>query len=421
MASISDSLVTHELSLLERFQRVRRFTDLITGPLSAEDCMVQSMPDVSPTRWHMAHTTWFFETFILCHEEGSVFDQEFNYLFNSYYNAIGKQFPRPQRGLISRPSLERIKEYRSEVDRRMADFLAGPNVTQSIAQAVLIGLNHEQQHQELMLTDIKHVLSCNPTLPVYREGSFASGVTSSDHWSEFEEGIYEIGAFEGFAFDNESPRHRRFQESFRVAGSPVTCGQWIEFIEAGGYQHPNHWLAMGWTAVQEQQWDAPLYWVRQNDSWMVFTLAGLVPVRPEWPVCHVSYFEADAFARWSGSRLPTEFEWEVASREGAGNQFADQLWSAGQALHPAAEQPTRGAINQMMGSVWEWTSSSYAAYPGYSPPAGALGEYNGKFMCNQYVLKGGSVATSRDHVRPTYRNFFPPDARWQFSGLRLAH
>jgi len=281
-------------------------------------------------------------------------------------------------------------------------------------------LNHEQQHQELMLTDIKHVLSCNPTLPVYQPGHLATVQRLDQDWFEFEEGLYEIGANGGFAFDNELPRHRTWLEPFGLASSPVTCGQYIEFIEAGGYQRPDPWLSLGWSTVQQQQWDAPLYWVRQGSEWMIFTLAGLVPVGLDWPVCHVSYFEADAFARWAGYRLPTEFEWEVASGRASGNQFADQLWDEQQAIHPTAEKGPAGSIQQMLGSVWEWTSSSYAPYPGYAPPAGALGEYNGKFMCNQYVLRGGSVATSRDHIRTSYRNFFPPEARWQFSGFRLA-
>lgn len=421
MSSISELPSTRKQTLADRYRHVRQFTDQIAEPLSAEDCMVQSMPDVSPIRWHMAHTTWFFETFILAHEgDQHVFDPQFNYLFNSYYNTIGKQFPRPQRGLISRPGLARIKEYRRAVDRQMMDLLTRPDLSQEVADAVLIGLNHEQQHQELMLTDIKHVLSCNPTLPVYRPGSFPDALRPNQDWFEFEEGVYEVGAVDEFAFDNEFPRHRKFLESFGLASSPVNCGQYIEFIEAGGYQRPDHWLSLGWSTAEQQQWDAPLYWVRQDGEWRVYTLAGLVPVCPEWPVCHLSYFEADAFARWAGYRLPTEFEWEVASGQGSGNQFADQLWLSDQAIHPAFENGPSESIQQMMGTVWEWTSSSYAAYPGYTPPAGALGEYNGKFMCNQYVLRGGSVATSRDHIRTTYRNFFPPDARWQFSGFRLA-
>jgi ergothioneine biosynthesis protein EgtB len=410
------------LSLAEQYRRVRRFTEQIAEPLSDEDCMVQSMPDVSPTRWHMAHTTWFFETFVLKKQPGyEVYDESFSYLFNSYYNAVGTQFPRPQRGLISRPGLQTIKNYRRYVDEQMKSMLSAANLPPEVSSTVLIGIHHEQQHQELMLTDIKHVLSCNPTLPIYQSGTITAPQESALHWFEFDAGVETVGLDgDEFAFDNERPSHQTYLADFSMAGRPVSCGEYIDFISDGGYRRPEHWLSLGWMQVQEQAWDAPLYWVQRDGEWMVFTLAGLLPVNPNWPVCHVSYFEADAFARWSGHRLPTEFEWEVASRQGSGTQFADRLFAQQLAIHPLGEDCTADSLSQMFGSVWEWTSSSYSAYPGYSPPDGALGEYNGKFMCNQYVLRGGSVATSRDHVRPTYRNFFPPSARWQFSGLRLA-
>lgn len=406
---------------LAEYQSVRAFTDKIIEPLSAEDCMVQSMDDVSPARWHIAHTTWFFETFVLKatgkYEE---YDPQFNYLFNSYYNSIGKQFPRPQRGFISRPGLDEIKAYRHHVDCQMEQGFANGVFDSKLERVIEVGLHHEQQHQELMLTDIKHVLSCNPTMPKYMDAPFDTTNNRAQTWIEIDEGLHSIGHQEtGFSFDNESPRHQVFLNNAKVSGELVTCGEYLEFINDGGYQRPEHWLAMGWSAVNDKGWDAPMYWVNQNGTWYQFTLSGLHPIDMDWPVCHVSYFEADAFARWSGHRLPTEFEWEAASYRSPQQDltdapFADRLIAAGNSIHPT-RSPTG-----MLGSLWQWTSSSYAAYPGYRPPAGAIGEYNGKFMCNQYVLRGGSVATSSNHIRSTYRNFFPPDARWQFFGIRLA-
>lgn len=422
ITSINDTK-TLRSQILKRYQQVRRLSDRIVQPLSAEDCMVQSMDDVSPTRWHLAHTTWFFETFVLSRfKDYEVFDPQFNFLFNSYYNTVGKQFPRPQRGFVSRPGLDEIKQYRKHVDRHVVDLIESDRMNDEIAGTLLIGTHHEQQHQELMLTDIKHVLSCNPTMPVYRDDKLASSRPGTGKWWEFDEGIYEVGVSKApFSFDNESPRHRAFIHDFAVSEDLVSCGQFIEFMEDGGYQRPEHWLAMGWDAVGNGDWDAPLYWFQQDGQWMQFTLAGPVPVDPRWPICHLSYFESDAYARWSGHRLPTEFEWEVAceatsqiSGDARLEGFVDQLLERNEAIHPT------GSPASMLGGLWQWTSSSYAAYPGYRPPAGALGEYNGKFMCNQYVLRGGSVATSSDHIRSSYRNFFPPGARWQFSGLRLA-
>ncbi len=419
MSEASQSIVESS-SLESRYQQTREFTNQIVAPLTPEDCMVQSMDDVSPTRWHIAHTTWFFETFVLGRRDDyREYDPSFNYLFNSYYNTIGRQFPRPQRGFISRPGLQEIKNYRTYVDQHLIQFLAKGEFDDRTKATIEVGLNHEQQHQELMLTDIKHVLSCNPTLPTYCDWAFDDCGDPSARWVEFQAGIHEVG-FNGdtFSFDNESPSHRVFLDRFRIAENLVTCGQYLEFVESGGYAKPEYWLSLGWSTVQQNHWDAPLYWTKKGDHWYQFTLAGLTPVNEDWPVCHVSYFEADAFARWAGKRLPTEFEWEVACRSQP-NQlvaapFADHLVANENAIHP-----TRSPEG-MLGSVWQWTSSSYGAYPGYRPPAGAIGEYNGKFMCNQYVLRGGSVATSSHHIRPTYRNFFPADARWQFSGLRLA-
>jgi ergothioneine biosynthesis protein EgtB len=386
--------------------------------------MVQSMADVSPTRWHIAHTTWFFETFLLKPSGGyREFDPQFNYLFNSYYNQVGKQFPRPQRGLISRPGLSEIKRYRQHVDCAMDSLFDGGDIDSERAAVIEIGLNHEQQHQELILTDIKHVLSCNPMLPCYQDTEFDTCGAEQTGWRSLKEGQYEIGfAGDGFCFDNELPRHTVYLHRCQLSRDLVTCGQYVEFINDGGYLRPDHWLSMGWAAVQQNQWESPLYWVQQGGNWKMFTLAGLQDMNPAWPVCHISYFEADAFARWAGHRLPTEFEWEIGCQQiGDDNQrsqvdepFADYLLDRGLAVHP-----TRSPAG-FQGGVWQWTSGSYGPYPGYRPPAGAIGEYNGKFMCNQYVLRGGSVATSQDHIRSTYRNFFPADARWQFSGIRLA-
>jgi ergothioneine biosynthesis protein EgtB len=382
------------------------------------------MPDVSPTRWHLAHTTWFFETFVLtARPDYRVYHPEFNYLFNSYYNTVGPQFARPRRGLLSRPGLGEVRQYRQYVDEQMLRLLANEALSAQTASIVELGLHHEQQHQELMLTDIKHVFSCNPLWPAYREDEIpVSGAVAASNWIHFGEGIYRIGHDgPGFAYDNESPRHRQFLEAFQIAGRLVTCGEYLQFIEDGGYRRPELWLSAGWQHACQEGWEAPLYWVRRDGTWSVFTLAGLRELDPAQPVCHVSYFEADAYATWAGYRLPTEAEWELASEQVPieGN-FADRLLDQARAVHPNSTAPGNADPAQMFGDVWEWTSSPYAPYPGFRIADGALGEYNGKFMCNQYVLRGGSCATSHNHMRRTYRNFFPPDARWQFSGIRLA-
>ena len=420
------STCSHSERLLNCYRAIRNTTDQIVEPLSPEDCMVQSMDDVSPTRWHLAHTTWFFETFILKDRSGyQVFDPQFNFLFNSYYNTIGEQFPRPQRGFISRPGLDEMRNYRQYVDQHMHELLQSEEVDESLARVIDVGLNHEQQHQELILTDIKHVLACNPTFPIYQDLAMDNVQDSvADHWISIDDGVYSIG-YEGpnFSFDNESPVHSTFLQPCEVSSRLVRCGEFLEFIEDGGYEKPEYWLSLGWSAVQQNRWNAPMYWLQQDNQWKTFTLAGLQAIHPDWPICHVSYFEADAFARWAGMRLPTELEWEVAERICSEDNdasmldeqpFVDVLLANQRAIHP-----TRSPKG-FMGSVWQWTSSSYTAYPGYRAPEGAIGEYNGKFMCNQYVLRGGSVATSSSHIRPTYRNFFPADTRWQFAGLRLA-
>jgi ergothioneine biosynthesis protein EgtB len=407
-----------------RYAEVRRFSEQLSEPLSAEDCAIQSMPDVSPTRWHLAHTTWFFETFVLSQfPNHELFNADYAYLFNSYYNTIGKQYPRSQRGLLSRPGLDEVRTWRHHVDTLVLDALrTGEGVTEDTLQLLEVGMHHEQQHQELMLTDIKHVLSRNPLRPIYRDGQFGvSRRSESSGHLKIDEGIYWIGHDGGsFAFDNEAPRHRVFLNEFDVSRDLTTCGGYLQFIDDGGYQRPEFWLSAGWQTVCDQEWQAPLYWFRKDDQWYQFTLAGPREVEPRLPVTHVSYFEAEAFARWSQSRLPTEAEWEVASQYGTvdGN-FVDKLLAEDSAIHPHGGAGSDASIVNMFGDVWEWTASPYVPYPGYASPAGAIGEYNGKFMCNQFVLRGGSCATSSDHIRGSYRNFFPPDARWQFAGIRL--
>jgi len=411
-------------TLAERFRSVRRFSEVLASPLSTEDCALQSMTDASPTKWHLAHTTWFFETFVLSEQPSyQVYDESYSYLFNSYYNTVGKQFPRSQRGLMSRPGLAEILAYRQHVDEQMVGFLTSKgDLNKRLVQVVEIGLHHEQQHQELILTDIKHVFSRNPLRPAYRECAFAESQDGgSSNWLEYEEGIHWIGQ-EGtdFSFDNESPSHRVFLESFGLCDQLVTCGEYLRFIEEGGYERPELWLSLGWEKVCQQGWCAPLYWYQRDNQWYEFSLSGPQRMVPSLPVCHVSYFEADAFARWSDARLPTEAEWEVASCDVPlqGN-FVDTCWTSDATIHPGCGSPSVIHPANMFGDVWEWTASPYIPYPGYAPPSGALGEYNGKFMCNQYVLRGGSCATSSTHIRNTYRNFFPPDARWQFTGMRL--
>jgi ergothioneine biosynthesis protein EgtB len=408
--------------LRERFAAVRATTLALAAPLSAEDCALQSMPDASPVKWHLAHTTWFFETFVLQrHLRGyRPFDPAFRVLYNSYYNAIGERHPRPERGLLSRPALDEVLAYRVHVEACAGSLFAAAGADPALAQVLELGLQHEQQHQELILTDVLHLLSRNPLAPAYHRPSTAPSHTPPVHrWIAHEGGLSEIGADgAGFAFDNESPRHRAFIAPFELASHPVTNREYFAFIEDGGYRRPELWLALGWDHVQAHKWEAPLYWDRRDGRWMSFSLGGRVEVAPDAPLVHVSLFEADAFARWAGARLPTEFEWEVAARDA---RVDGNLLESGM-LHPSPPDvaPSDAAPAQVFGDVWEWTQSSYAPYPGFAPAPGAVGEYNGKFMCNQYVLRGGSCATPRAHIRATYRNFFPPEARWQFSGVRLA-
>lgn len=409
-------------ALAERYTAVRQRTECLAAPLSAEDCQVQSMPDASPTKWHLAHTSWFFETFILeRHSENfAPFHPAFRALYNSYYNGIGNAHPRPQRGLISRPALDEVLAYRRHIDERITGLLIGNGgIPAGLAALVELGLNHEEQHQELILTDLKHMLSCNPLRPAYgRRWPLAPVRPQPLAWLRYDEGLRWIGHDgHGFAFDNESPRHREFVAAFELASRPVTNGEFAAFIDDGGYRRPELWLSLGWDTVRAENWQQPLYWQRHDAGWKVFTLQGLVDMDPYTPVCHVSFFEADAYARWAGARLPTEAEWETAAISAA---VEGNFLEAG-ALHPLPLTRVVDAhAGQLFGDVWEWTASPYAPYPGFRPWSGAVGEYNGKFMCDQYVLRGGSCATPRAHIRATYRNFFPPSARWQFSGMRLA-
>jgi ergothioneine biosynthesis protein EgtB len=405
-------------ALARRYREVRERTEWLCAPLSPEDQTAQSMPDASPAKWHRAHTTWFFETFVLrpCHAGYQPLDERYAYLFNSYYNAVGPQYFRPHRGLVTRPGVAAVGEYRAHVDRAMTDLLSGraPLRAEVPASVVELGLNHEEQHQELILTDVKHLLAHNPTWPAYRDGaaSPAGLPAAAMGWLPFAEGIYEIGhAGPGFAFDNEGPRHRVFLQGFELARRAVTVGEYLEFVADGGYRRPELWLSDGWRTVQERRWEAPLYWIAEGGERRAFTLGGLRPLDQAEPVCHVSYFEADAYARWAGARLPSEAEWEVT----AADRPVEGLFLESGRCHPGAA----GAAS-IFGDVWVWTQSAYLPYPGYRPPPGAIGEYNAKFMSGQMVLRGGSCATPQDHIRATYRNFFPPDARWQFSGIRLA-
>ena len=409
-------------ALAERFAAVRATTRNLAAPLSPEDCAIQSMPEASPTKWHLAHTTWFFETFVLAGHDPKrkPFDPAFKVLFNSYYNSVGDKHPRPQRGLLSRPSLDQVLEYREHVERDILALIREGSLAPELRDLIGLGIQHEQQHEELILTDLKHMLSCNPLKPAYQKNWPLTSIQGREpHWIGVDGGAHQIGhGEESFAFDNETPRHTVWIHDFELASHPVTNGEFIEFIEAGGYRDPDLWLSAGWDTVLARGWEAPLYWERRDGRWHTFTLHGMMPVEPNTPVCHVSFFEAEAFARWAGARLPTEAEWEVAV---ADTPIEGNFMESG-ALHPLAlrESPPEGRLAQVFGDVWEWTRSDYAPYPRYRRGRGAVGEYNGKFMCNQYVLRGGSCATPASHIRPTYRNFFPADARWQFSGVRLA-
>ncbi len=412
--------------LADAYTHIRRFTESLAAPLETEDYVVQSMPDVSPTRWHLAHTTWFLETFVL--GDGAPgykpFDPAFTELFNSYYNAVGQQFPRDRRGLLSRPTVREVFAYRKHVDDHMSEWLAGdgPGMAPEKLPIVELGLHHEQQHQELILTDIKHVFSCNPLHPIYRPGATARDGVSQPvapiEWIHHDEGVRRIGYVGGgFSHDNEHPAHDELVHDFDIANRLITNGEYLQFMAGGGYERSELWLSDGWSTVCNQGWCAPLYWIQRDGAWHEFTLSGLRPLDLAEPVCHVSYYEADAYARFFGVYLPRENAWETAAADvPLEGRFAEDGH-----FHPRPA-PRTGATGpvQMFGDLWEWTCSPYVAYPGYRPQPGALGEYNGKFMVNQMTLRGGSCATPLTHIRRTYRNFFPPNARWQFTGIRLA-
>lgn len=415
----------------DRFLEIRRFTEFLGETLTPEDCVIQSMADCSPVRWHLAHTTWFFEQFVLSVADKNYkpFHPRFAYLFNSYYVQVGDRWERPQRGLLSRPTVAEIYDYRHHVDEAVMTLL-GRNEPLPVdaAHAFEIGLQHEQQHQELILTDIKHALSMNPLRPVYREEAASPEQRSAPplQWIHFDEVISEVGfdeTHDGFFYDNEGPRHRQLVPAFELAARCVTNGEYLEFLSDGGYERAELWLSEGWNLASQQGWKHPLYWEPGDGAggWATFTLGGMKPLQKDEPVTHLSFFEADAFARWAGVDLPTEAQWEHACMAtGCDSSINSTNFVDDGSFHPRVVRPAHSSLQQMLGDVWEWTASSYRPYPGYRPVDGALGEYNGKFMSNQMVLRGGSCATSRSHIRPTYRNFFPSDARWQFSGLRLA-
>lgn len=411
--------------LVDHYTAVRQQTDRLIAHLSAEDACVQSMPDASPAKWHLGHTSWFFETFILQEfvPDYTIVDPAFNFLFNSYYDSVGKRHARPQRGLLTRPSLDRVKDYRRHVDDHMTRLLTQQE--EAVHGLVTIGLHHEMQHQELFVTDILHALSHNPLHPALRQDSLPSSQTISTpaDMIAFDGGLTEIGApqansmtWAGFSYDCEQPVHKVYVQPFKLASRLVNNADWLAFMEDGGYRDPLLWLSDGWAQIQAHDWQAPLYWQEQDDGWHRFGAHGLQPVDPAAPVCHVSYYEADAYARWAGKRLPSEAEWELAAKDRTidGNFLEQEAW---QPLAPARDA---APLADLYGDVWQWTQSPYTAYPGFKTNQGALGEYNGKFMSNQMVLRGGSCATPRQQLRPTYRNFFYPHQRWQFMGLRLA-
>ena len=411
--------------LLERFHRVRAQSEALAAPLSPEDQTVQSMPDASPTKWHLAHTSWFFEQFVLSERLAGYrpYDDNFFFLFNSYYEGAGPRHERPQRGLVTRPGAAEVLAYRAHVTAAMAAYLtdAGADELAAVAPLVTLGLHHEQQHQELLLTDILHAFACNPLAPAYapyRPVEHQEPVPLQ--WLGFDGGIHEIGhprstEGDGFAFDNEGPRHEVLLRPFALANRAVTNAEWLAFMADGGYRTATLWLSDGWAAVQREGWEAPGYWLERDGEWTSMTLAGRQPIEPEAPACHLSFYEADAYARWAGARLPGEAEWEVATQglDLQGNTIQSGL------LRPAPAASGSG-LRQAFGDVWEWTQSPYGPYPGFAPAAGTVGEYNGKFMCNQMTLRGGSCVTPEGHIRASYRNFFYPHQRWQFTGLRLA-
>jgi ergothioneine biosynthesis protein EgtB len=421
--------------MIRRYSQVRSRTEALAAPLSAEDMLVQSMPDASPTKWHLAHTTWFFEEFVLARFDPAHrwHDERWRFLFNSYYEAAGPRHPRGARGLLSRPSLDEVRAWRARIDERMLALLATGDA--GALPFALTGTHHEEQHQELILTDVKHALAANPLRPAYASrdasahelaGAAAAidGASPSIEWLAHEGGVTSIGhEGSGFAFDNEGPRHRVFVDSFRLASRLVTNAEYAQFIDEGGYERPEFWLSDGWATASTEGWKAPLYWERAAGGWDVFTLHGIEALDRARPVTHTSFYEADAYARWAGHRLPTENEWEIAAApETVEGNFLESGCLSARAVGPGSERddPRRGGAHQLFGDAWEWTASAYLPYPKYRPASGALGEYNGKFMSGQMVLRGGSCLSPQAHLRASYRNFFPPQVRWQMTGIRLA-
>jgi len=415
---VQSSRAVKALDLISRYKTVRDRSASVCAPLSIEDHAVQTMPDASPAKWHLGHTTWFFETFVLAPLGQPPHDERWSVVFNSYYDGAGPRIDRGRRGLVSRPSLDEVHAYRAEVDDRIANALEHGAIDDAAAAVIELGLHHEQQHQELMITDLKHALAMQPLQPAYRDDLDRTGGTvDSLQWEELAGGVVEIGAGErGFAFDNERPRHRVVVEPYRLACRPVSNAEVLGFIAEGGYTEPRLWLADGFAAATREGWRAPLYW-QHDGAWVTYDLTGVRAIDPTETACHLSYFEADAIARWAGARLPTEAEWEHAAAE---LRPREGHWADDDRLHPRAASGSGPGLAQMFGDVWEWTQSAYAAYPGFRTLAGALGEYNGKFMSGQMTLRGGSCFTPRGHVRATYRNFFAPSARWQMTGVRLA-
>ena len=415
-------------ALTERFESVRRFTEELCRPLVTEDFVVQPIEDVSPPKWHLGHTTWFFEQVLLQQFVPNYgrFHEQYFFIFNSYYQAFGDRVDRVLRGTLSRPTVSEVMTYRAEIDKRMIDLInrIPESRSEEMAELVELGLHHEQQHQELLVTDIKYIFASNPLLPIYTSNRppLSDARVPNAHFKAFEGGLVEIGATgEGFAYDNEFPRHQTFVHDFALMDRLITCGEYLEFIQDSGYRTVDLWLSNAWDTINARGWDKPLFWVNTDNHWQVITASGIHDLIPSEPVCHLSYFEAAAYARWAGKRLPTEFEWELAASSLDTGRYAGNFVNE-KYFHPVpvgtiAEE---GALKQMFGDVWEWTNSAYLPYPGYRQVAGPLGEYNGKFMNDQMVCRGGSCATSRNHFRYTYRNFFQSDKRWQFTGLRLA-
>ena len=409
------------------FLYVRKASEKICEPLEIEDYVVQPIEDVSPPKWHLGHTSWFYEAMFLDKYLNNYkpYHPTYSFLFNSYYHSLGDRWDRPRRGVLSRPSVKEVYQYRKEITQRMTELIH--NISEEkwveFKDLLILGLNHEQQHQELLVTDIKYILASNPLFPAYRNGgnSGSSQEAFKANYIPFDSKVYEIGySGDGFCYDNEQPHHQIYLSPFKLMDRLVTNVEYLEFIEDGGYQNFAHWLSDGWDCLQKNGWKAPLNWIQLDNEWHEITLQGLQKLNKASPVCHVSYYEAEAYASWAKKRLPTEAEWEVAARLTHGEDRSGNFWE-NQHLHPqVANKNEKFSLKQMLGDVWEWTGSSYLPYPGYKQMEGALGEYNGKFMINQMVLRGGSCATARDHIRLTYRNFFQTDKRWQFTGFRLA-